>query len=359
MQQEDISAELFVRGFGTCAGTTFAGAILGATHSFSHAAHQTRVSLPSAEFLEGSHDPSGASAELVHFSSGYVGQNFERSFYEVGCIYVEVDVQERVRIHRSLLDVDAVQKSPELIADYPHLETLSVRYEELASSAWAYWMRVARWAINEPLIGVPSWSSDGSRQLQMPRLTEKTTGFSIWKSMGIIRLSGSCNVDQQRWTHIEKVLRNELTPPVWFDYMVEAEQRFYNLDFSGCVLSSAIACETLARACYFYLIGTPIHPTAAEMVDRTAAQAIIGRWKKLTGIDVDGKVHRIFDTRNRLVHSGRADVIDETMARDTLTAAWTFVDSGDRWWFDQKGETNPRAEAADWISAREAAKPKR
>jgi hypothetical protein len=346
MQQEDLSAELFVRGFGTCASTTFAGAILGATHSFSHAGCQTRVSLPLAEFSEGSHDPFGASARFVHFRSGYVGQNYERSFYEVDRIYVEVDVRERVRIHRSMLDVDGVQKSPELIADYPHLETLSVKYEELASSAWAYWMRVARWAINEPLIGVPSWSSDGTRRLQMPRLTERTTRFSIWTSTGIIRLSGSCNVDQKRWNHIEAVLESACTPPVWFDYMVEAEQRFYNLDFSGCVLSSAIACETLARACYFYLIGTPIHPTAAEMVDRTAAQAIIGRWKKLTGIDVDGKVHSIFDTRNRLVHSGRADVIDESMARDTLTAAWTFVDGGDRWWFDQKGETNPRAEAA-------------
>lgn len=357
MTRDDLSAELFVRGFGTCAGTTFAGAILGATHSFGYAGYQARVSLPSAAFAEGGHDPLGAGARFVHFREGYVDQNFERSFYEVDRIYVEIDVQERVRIHRSLLEVDAVQKSPELIANYPHLEALSVRYEELASSVWLYWLRLARWAINELLIGVPSWSFNGSSQLQMPRLTEKTTGFSIWTSMGIFRLSKSCKVDQKRWAHIETVLETGVTPPVWFDYMVEAEQRFHNLDFSGCVLSSAIACETLARACYFHLLGTPIHPTAAELVDRTAAQAIISRWKKLTGIDVDGKVHKIFDTRNRLVHSGRADVIDEAMARDTLTAAWRFVDSGDRWWFDQKGETNPRAEAADWISAMEDAKP--
>lgn len=357
MSHDDLSAELFVRGWGSCPGTTFSGEILGSFHTFSVSGHKARVILPSAEFADDSHDPIGKTAGIVHFSSGYVGQGFEKSFYRLDRIYVEVDVQELVRIPKSVLDIDAVQKSPDLINSHPHLETISVQYEELAEHAWAHWMRVARWAINEPLIGLPDWTSNGSPQLQMPRLREKKTGFSIWSAISIITANRSSNIDSNRWHHIASALLDQRTPPVWFDYLVEAEQRFYNRDFSGCVLSCAIACETVARACYFHLIGTPAHPTAAELVDRTAAQAIIGRWKKLTGIEADGSVHKIFDTRNRLVHSGSADVIDRSIAKETLNAAWKFVDSGDKWWFIEKGEDNPRAEATGWVSAREAAKP--
>ncbi len=357
MSQDDMTAELFVRGFGICQGTDFSGEILGSRHAYSYLGRQVRVTLPKAEFLEGDPDPIGKSASIVHFRSGYVGQNHEKSFYQLDRIYVEVDVEELVRIPKSALEIDAVRKSPDLILRYPHLETISDYYDEVAASAWLHWMRVARWAINSPLIGVPDWSTNGHAQLQMPRLREKSTGVSVWASTGVINLQRPIEIDKKRWRHIEEVLAGGATPPVWFDYLVEAQQRLYNKDFSGCVLSSAIACETLARACYFYLLGTPKHTTAAEMVDRTAAQAIIGRWKKLTGIEPGGNVHKIFDTRNRLVHSGSADVIDDSIARETLKAASTFVDGGDIWWFNQKQLTNPRAEAAVWPSASDSAKP--
>ena len=357
MSQDDLSAELFVRGLGVCPGTTFSGAILGSSHAFLLSGSRVRVSLPSAEFSMDSHDPIGPSTGHVHFQSGYVGQSFEKSFYGIDQVYVEVDIPELVRIPKSLLEVDAAQLSPEVMNSHPHLEALSVQYDELAASAWMHWMRVARWAINEPLIGVPNWSSNERPQLKMPRLREKTTGFSIWASTGIITMRRSADIDLPRWAHIGKALADQLAPPVWFDYLVEAEQRLCNHDFSGCVLSSAIACETVARACYFHLLGAPRHPTAADMVDRTAVQAIIGRWKELTGIKAGGKVHKIFEARNRLVHSGSADVIDEAIARETLSAASNFVDGGDKWWFNQKGENNPRAEAAEWMPARQAAKP--
>jgi len=356
MAREDMSAELFVRGWGVCPGTVFSGEILGLSHTFSLDGHAMEVRLPSAEFEEGSHDPSGPSASYVRFRSGYVKQDYRKSFYSTDRIAVEVGVQEMVRIPESLLEVDAVQKSPEVYSSHPHLEKIAKEYDGIAASGWAHWIKIARWATNQPLIGIPDLTIDGSRTLQMPRLRERQSGFAVWSSVSTVTLQESSHIDLKRWEHIGAVLGSSATPPVWFDYLVEAEQRLYNRDFSGCVLSAAIACETLARACYFHLLGTPIHATAAEFVDRTAAQAIIGRWKKLTGLDQDKKVHKVFDIRNRLVHSGSADVIDKVAAREALSATRRFLDSGDRWWFDQKGRANPRAEAAGWPKATDAAK---
>jgi hypothetical protein len=113
-------------------------------------------------------------------------------------------------------------------------------------------------------------------------------------------------------------------------------------DYSGSVLSSVIACETLARAVYNNLAGTPANAAAAELVNRAPAQAILGRWKDLTGLKVEGGVHKIFDIRNNLVHSGRTDSIDKEIAISAFDTARQFVENGDEWWFSKHGLSNPR-----------------
>jgi hypothetical protein len=343
MSKGDFKAELFARGFGICRGTTFAGDVLGRTHEFLFSDHQVRVCLPSVEFETGSYLPSAKSANIVRFRSGRIDDPApERSFYELEYVTVEVDFKKPVHIPLTLLDNEAVQKSPELASQAPHLDKLAAQYDGLLVSAWHQWMRVARWATNQYSIGLPDWTIDGSGDLKMPWIHEKKTGYGVWASTTVIQMGRSASINAKGWEHIGGVLTLQITPPIWFEYLAEAGHRIANQDFSGCVLSSVIACETLARAAYMHLIGSPANEAAAELANRTAAQAIIGRWKDLTGLKAEGKVHRIFEIRNGLVHSGRSDYVDADIARDTLQTARTFVESGDEWWFAERGLSNPR-----------------
>jgi hypothetical protein len=343
MSERMLKAELFARGWALCRGTVFAGDVLGRAHQFTFSDHQVRVSLPSAEFEIGSNKPVGTSSKFVRFRSGYADDlALERSFYELDYVVVEVDFKNPVQIPKPLLDNESVQKSPELAFQAPHLDKLAVRYDSLLVSAWNHWMRVARWATNQYTIGLPDWTTDESADVKMLRVHEKNTGYGVWASPNIVRSERSATIDTKRWDHIGRVLATELTPPIWFEYLVEARQRLFNQDFSGCVLSSVIACETIARATYRHHTGTPANAAAEELVDRTAAQAIIGRWKDLTGIKAEGKVHHIFDIRNRLVHSGRTDSVDAKAASNTFQTARNFVENGDEWWFAELGLSNPR-----------------
>jgi hypothetical protein len=264
------------------------------------------------------------------------------SFYEVDYLTVEIDFDHPISIPPSTLDHPAVRLSPDLKRDAPHLDKVSARYDDLLVSAWHHWLRTARWATDQHSIGLHAWEVDGSPVLEMPRIHEKTTGYGIWSSPSVARARRQATIDSHRWAHIQSVLASELTAPVWFEYLVEAHQRLANKDYSGCVLSSTIACETIARAVFSDLAGKPKNAAVAELVDRTAAQAIIGRWKDLTGVKADGAVHRLFETRNSIVHSGRTDSIDKEIARKSLEAARKFVLRGDEWWFIHQGMPNPR-----------------
>lgn len=343
MTKRQLNADLFARGKGECIGTVFAGNILGQAHEFKFSDYQVRVRLPSAEFEIGSNEPIGNSAKIVHFRQGRVDDlALEHTFYAVDYLIVEIDFIEQVLIPSALLDSEHVQKSAELSSQAPHLDKLTIRYDRLLVMAWQHWMRVARWATNQSRMGLPDWTIGQNANLTMPRVHEKSTGFGVWASPVVIKSIRPASLDSKRWQHVGDILTGQRTPPIWFEYLVEAQQRLFNQDYSGSVLSSVIACETIARAVYKQLVGTPRNAAAEDLADRVAAQAIIGRWKDLTGLKAEGKVHQIFEIRNGLVHSGRTDSVDERIATNTFQTARNFVLSGDEWWFAEIGLSNPR-----------------
>lgn len=343
MTKPKIWADLVARGQGRCLGAMFAGDILGQEHKYEFGERRVTVRLPPAEFEAGSADPKGKFAPVIH-SRQHRSANPTpaTSYYEVEYLIVEIELPEAIRIPQSLLEHSAVRMSPTLRSEERQLNKLSEQYDSLLAAAWLHWMRVARWATNEHSIGLPGVEIEGSPDLAMSRLYDTATGHGVWTSPASITLMRSVQINAKKWAHIGRVLSGPQTPPIWIEYLVEGRHRLANRDYSGCVLSSAIACETMARAAFSHLVGSPANAGAAELVDRTAAQAIVGRWEALTGLKAEGSVHKLFDTRNRLVHSGRTDIVDEKIASTAYKAACGFVEGGDEWWFVQQRLANPR-----------------
>lgn len=338
-----INASLFARGRGLCVGTLFSGCLLGRSQEFPYSGHAARIALPSAEFAEGSAEPTGANANVVSFRNGWANDpRPEVSYYQLEYVNVEIDVPKRVKIPKELLRHPAVRKSPEADKAAPHLEKLTNDCDDLLAGALRHWMKVARWATDQHAIGVTDWEVDGAPDLKMARLYEKQSGFGIWASTVVTQFKRAAEIDEKKWDHIGRVLVAGHTPPIWFEYLVEASHRLADQDYSGSVLSSAIACETMARAAFSHLAGNPPNAAAGDLIDRIAAQAIIGRWEKLTGIKAAGAVHKLFETRNGLVHSGRTGSVDKSKATTSFEAARKFVENGDEWWFAEKGLNNPR-----------------
>jgi hypothetical protein len=226
MSENELKAELFARGKGICRGTIFSGKLLGQTHSFVFSQHSVRVRLPSTEFHADSNLPAGGGANVVHFRKGYTNDpNLDHSFYELSYIIVEIDFNNIVNIPHELLNDENVKKSHLLINQAPHMERLSQQYDGLLISAWRHWLRIARWATNQYDIGCSEFGPERISDLEMPRIHEKVTGYGVWASTSILELNREAEIDCKQWEHIGKVLRNNDTPPIWFEYLGRVDKR--------------------------------------------------------------------------------------------------------------------------------------
>lgn len=343
MAEKLLNAELYSRGEGHCRGTIFSGETLGHTHSFRFADHNVRIRLPHVDFESGDDQPKGKNSKLVRFRSGRVDDKSPSvSYYSVEYLILEIEIPDIHKIPQSTLDANVVQIPNEKSTTTSKLDNISQYYQNLQYSTWRHWRKIARWSTNQYRIGLEDSQSNSYHELSFPRICEKNTDFEIWSFPAILKIIRSAKIDINSWSHIESVLRSELNPPLWFDYLVEAHMRLDRHDYTGCLISSVIACETLARTIFRKLAGTPTNAVAGELVDRLAAQAIIGKWKDLTGIKADGRVHQLFDQRNKLVHNGHQDSVDESTAASALKTAISFVDQGDIWWFNELNMPNPR-----------------
>lgn len=343
MSEKTQPAKLFSNGRGTCAGTIFSGAILGRTHTFQYENHDIKISLPVIQFADDSNEPSGENAHLVNFRSGWVDRNSpERSFYSVEYLDIEIAIDGTQEIPNSTLAHRAVQIPESKTGETAKLDEIAEKYQSMLVSVWRHWIRMTRWATNQYQVGLNDIEIGDGGEISYPRICERETRYAVWASPVVFRVLRSAEIDLPRWDHIQTVLNTGHLPPIWFEYLVEAHSRFERSDFSGCLLSCAIACETITRAAFRRLAGTPLNETAGELIDRTAAQAILGNWKKLTGIKADGAVHALFDQRNKLVHSGHIDGIDRQNAALAMKTAISFVEEADKWWFDEIGEPNLR-----------------
>ena len=78
-------------------------------------------------------------------------------------------------------------------------------------------------------------------------LIEKQSRHRFWA--GPIRLVGQLLhiVTTAEWEATQHAVSDRRYPPIWFEFLFDAEHKFHTGDHSGCILSLAIACESMFR----------------------------------------------------------------------------------------------------------------
>jgi hypothetical protein len=121
------------------------------------------------------------------------------------------------------------------------------------------------------------------------------------------------------------------SPPIWFDFVFQGEQRIDNHDLTGAVLSLAIALEALIRGLTtHHLSAQTVEPLIYDIVDRANFKSILGRLRKLTFWNSDWEkaidfsiFNVLMDYRDRVMHS--ADI--KMLNRQELMAIHAKVKS--------------------------------
>lgn len=337
----------------TIDGLEVSAPVLGRCHEFKHDGTTFRVSIPAvSEFAVDGLHPVGRSAEHISLSSWYSDNpDPETTMYAVGELFVEADVVTRLSAPFGLFEVR--NNAYELVGDSEakRNSALVADYDLKMVDALEHWKSVCRWVTGSSALGARS-HLNVTPHLDFSRILRSRDRKTFWASGGHVASLRRTEIDSAGWDQCEAVLQAAMKPPIWIGFLDDVHHRWVGRDFVGVLLSSAIACETVARQVFWVVTGGVATESARDLIDRVAIQGILTAWPKLTGLPKTGAVHEIFNKRNKLVHLGGNTSVSAHTAETVAKDAREFVLNADEWLSASASAPNPRL----WRSSGEGTK---
>ena len=287
--------------------------LLGAEHVFDYSERQVSVAIPNTRKESQDLPREFWGVECYKWrSAGNVPLE-----YKVNRIKMQVAVGNEIAVPEQALKVAPRQDELFTKPERERFDKLVNEQSELAIDAFRYWLSVLRWKarvghIGEPQVKASDHSSGGSA------LQDSASGHRFWLQGHRIAVQGSKVITPSEWHLTQKALMESKSPPIWFDFVFQGEQRINNHDLTGAVLSLAIALEALIRGLTtHYLSKQPVEPLICEIVDRANFRSILTRLRKLTFWNSDWEkavdfstFNILMDYRDRVMHSADIKMLD-------------------------------------------------
>lgn len=325
------------------------GDLFGRQHCFKHEDRDVTITIP---FVELGPDlrPLEGYESVASYRSGWVNDHRpEVTTYQISHIDVSIRLVEEIKAPATLLDQPP--KHPEIAGQRlsNRLDALAIEYEARLAAAVKHWEEVYRWISGSSALGAPTWraSRDAEAHLSRMALVVSASRQRFWTPTHTSMAMRGGRANAAIWDAINSALMNGFEAPIWFRYTDEAHHRLLKQDFNGALLSSAIACETIARECFWLASGATNNEAARDLIDRVSISGILDKWANLTGLPKSdlplGELRKLFTRRNRLMHAGgKGAALDRAEVEGLLVSARTFVLASDEWYFALRGIANPR-----------------
>ncbi|WP_316189743.1 hypothetical protein [Bradyrhizobium sp. SZCCHNS1054] len=254
--------------------------------------------------------------------------------YDVHSLDVEIEVEEPISVPEALRQLHPNQYE---LLQPPEREQLDKIVSETGAElhkAFAHWLRVLRWKSEIGYIGEPSISYAGGHQGGGGAvLRERSTGHRMWLQGQTVFAIGSRAVTVDQWQATQAALSSGKTPPVWFDFLFDAEMRINNNDLVGSVLSLAISFEVNVRFVFSrHLSMASIEPVIIEIFDQTNLRGLLNRlkrtrdwndnWAAATDLST---LNSLMNRRDGVMHSAKVENLDPRELRKTLAAVKKFA----------------------------------
>lgn len=303
--------------------------VMGRVHEFQFEGRNVRVSVPSEEQADRDRKYE-ALASCVRMRRDE-GKEIPTG-YRVHKVDVSIDLEHGVVIRKELLERPPNRK--ELIPEgkQRYFEETCSQLDHIAHRAFDYWIRVVRWKAGFWEIGQPEVrgaSSGGGAYL-----ANKNGGQRFWAGTVYFRAPFGRLIAADIWSLVQEALATGAEPPIWLEYLFDAQQKHETGDQSGCVLSLAIACESMLR-----------HIVNEQVPDRQKADPklwdvinevnIRGLMRHITGFDFWDKrwkkncdwplIHGIFNKRNDIIHLGQNNIASRKDLAEMVSAAEKFI----------------------------------
>jgi hypothetical protein len=312
-------------------GLAVAPDILGGTHHFDFEGKRVEVRLPREEHL----NRGEGYDSLVECTTWFKGHT--PAYFDILRVDMLIDVSEEVELEEELLKTLPIREHLTSLSKMTFLDNTVEEHQSIAVRAFDYWIRVVRWKNDFWRIGQPEVY--GYQSGWGTHLLVKGEEKHFWATGHTISVPGTKALTAEVWEAVQMALHEGLRPPTWFEFLYDAHQELEVGDKTGCILSLAIASETMFRRILEKQVpdAEKIDPEFLEAISKMNVRTVMGHitkfsfwkngeWKKYCNLV---EIHKIFDHRDKIMHVGYLGSIEIAALKKMVWTADKFIHFAD------------------------------
>ena len=204
------------------------------------------------------------------------------------------------------------------------LNDLAKKHKTIAENAFEYWIRIVRWVCDDYRVGrveVKSYQSGWSTYLN-----ETDSQANVWIQSQVLHVMGYKTIKPEEWQEIQSRLAKNLQPPIYIELKHDAEENIRLGDYRRSLIDLAMACETFLRYAVLQKLPNNLNTRLATYIEEANVNQYVGKFFPEILDDATNKQFKnfksdlssLFDRRNKLVHMGQYEGIDEQLCSKFL-----------------------------------------
>lgn len=282
--------------------------LVGSAHEFVHAGCKVKISLPSkahlpSEPLEG---------ELLTFSTYQEidGQKIPVQFW-VHAVDVMVYITEQISLPEEILE--RAPNAYELLSEskQEQLNTMAASYTAIAEKVFELWIRTLRWKSDNSAIGRPRVI--GYESGWATYLITESSNKRIWSWRDPFTITAAKAVTSDMWKSASEALQKSESPPIYVELLFDGIEHIKLGDFQRAIVDMAVACETYLRTLVANSLPASLSSAVKQYIDDANVRQVLTKFipEILTEEEnknlekIESSLHKLFDTRNDIVHTGK------------------------------------------------------
>lgn len=257
--------------------------------------------------------------------------------YNISKIDVSVIVKGMIEIPEKLLQLSPNQFDMITESKAEYLNSMASVHEKSAARAFDYWIRVVRWKTRFWMIGQSEVI--GAESGWGTYLIDKDTKHRFWVGIRTWVADGAPIVYVDKMMSVLESARRAEVPPIWFEFLFDAEHKANIGDRNGCVLDLAIAFESLLKRLLITQISkdNSIDPQISKLLSKLGIRLVFRHIRKCDfwGAEWKGncdvkEINDMIDCRNDIIHAGFDIKLDDDKLRKMIASVKAFIIFADK-----------------------------
>jgi len=309
--------------------------VVGSSHSYQHQGSLVTITVPRADIAAlvaraEEHMPSDDTSRI-----GVLSWNPETGTalsLSVSSVDVSYDLPNPIALDHKMLSQPPNARHLVAETDAHALDSLCTAANETLISAAARWLSVLRWKSKDATIG-----REGLQLKQTgfgAKLRVKPSLAQVWAGGIAVTLMFKEPLAAEEWDATGAALMAGLEAPVYWTTYLDGIVSLRRADLGNATILFAVACEVFLRRKLATSLPAPLSQPLRDYIDDMNIRPLITKafpdLLSATGqvaySNLTSGIHRLFDARNDIMHSGSSPHVDDTSVQSFRSSTLGLLD---------------------------------